>query len=40
MHGQQNIKKNDDVYEGTLQLTNISTAVLKVAATVSTYLTA
>jgi len=33
-------KKNDDVYRSTLQLINISTAVLKVAATVSTYLTA
>jgi hypothetical protein len=33
-------KKNNDVYRSTLQLINISTAVLKIAATVSTYLTA
>jgi hypothetical protein len=33
-------KKNNDVYRSTLQLINISTAVCKVAATVSTYLSA
>jgi hypothetical protein len=33
-------KKNDDVYQSTQKLINISTAVLKVAANVSTYLSA